>query len=107
MHRDADEVDTHFLQFFKVIFVPMSLVIDFIGIGDGHAAEQDGVAVGIYKFISLHPDARRLVGQMSAEGSVVRAIVPPLMVVICLIGLLGIDVREPEQRETEAGKKVE
>jgi hypothetical protein len=107
MHRDADETDAHFFQFLKMIFAPVSLVLNLVGIGNGHATEQNRFAVGIDKFVSLHPDSRKRVGLIGTERPAIRLIMPPLMVVIRLICLLGIGVREPEQRETDAGNEME
>jgi hypothetical protein len=90
-----------------MMFAPMSLMFDFVGIGNGHTAEQNRFAVRVNEFIALHPNSRKLVCLRTMEGPAVGAIVPPLMVVIRLGGLLGIRVLKPEQCDADAGEESE
>jgi hypothetical protein len=82
-------------------------MFDFVGIGNGHAAEQNHFAVRVNEFIALHPDSRKLVCLRTVEGSAVGTVVPPLMVVIRLGGLLCIRVLKPEQCDADAGEELE
>ena len=88
-----------------MVFVPVPLVFNFVGITNGHPAKQNRFAIGTDKPVSLHPYPGKLVCLLAAERLSVRTIMPPTMIIICLSRCLGVDFPRPGQGQ--AGKKRE
>ena len=85
----------------------MSLVLNFVGIGNGHAPEQNSFAIGINKNISLHPDARQLVCLRAVEQPAKRLVLPPAVISIGLSCGLGVAIRKAEQSKAKPGKEAQ
>ncbi len=79
MNGNANEFGASLLDFDEEFPVPMALIRDFIGIGDGKTAEQYGVALGIDEIVAANGNEGQFGGIGTLEGFARTAIMPPFM----------------------------
>src|SRR5665213_3668071 len=82
----------------------MTLMFQFVGIGNGNAAKQNCFAVGNNKMIPLNANQRKLIGRVAAIRTAKRTDIPPLMIIVRLNAGLRARVLQKKQG-AENGKK--
>ena len=92
MNRNAHQRRAHFLYLFKMGFVPMSLMFDFVRVANGNATEQNGLAIGINKPVPLHSYPWKLICQLTFKNRSIRTITPPMMIIVRLRDFLRADL---------------